>query len=304
MLWRKQTRIRGNRVWVESLAAKCPGCKSHQRLRDSTCREGNWKPWTAVASSYPGRLVSCWSKFVVDDVGVRSDKKQQREQLLHAFRSGVQSTESDLTPLPGANLNLVGLGNDRLLTVDRVARYSHIGIYLTLGCDQSKVQETASAWITLIRDSGFIVKDDPIVAELEKYIGYSSQVTPARVKLPVKTLVRLDFALNFLVKQKWVFATTIQSVLGLLVWAFLLKRPLLSIFFDIYGRVRSTEYKQWGWMIAGLRAELLAARRILPLCYADCHRLVLPFVMAQDAEGEGEGGLGGWGLGVAAPPVK
>jgi len=41
---------------------------------------------------------------------------------------------------------------------------------------------------------------------------------------------------------------------------------------------------------------------VLPLCYADCRRLVLPFVMAQDAEGEGEGGLGGWGLGVSAPP--
>ncbi|CAE8600464.1 unnamed protein product [Polarella glacialis] len=172
----------------------------------------------------------------------------------------------------------------------------------SLGCDQSKVQETAGAWIALIRNSGFIVRDEPVVAELEKYIGYSSQVTPARWKLPVKTLVRLDYAVNFLVKQQWVYTATIQSVLGVLVWAFLLKRPSLSIFFKMYGWVRSTEYEQWGWMTAGLRAELLAARRVLPLCYADCHRLVLPFVMAQDAAGEGEGGLGGWGLGVAAPP--
>ncbi|CAE8697105.1 unnamed protein product [Polarella glacialis] len=51
-LWRKQTRIRGNRVWVKELAVNCPGCV--------TFHNGRWKPWTAVASSYPSRLVSCW----------------------------------------------------------------------------------------------------------------------------------------------------------------------------------------------------------------------------------------------------
>ncbi|CAE8604864.1 unnamed protein product, partial [Polarella glacialis] len=82
-LWRKQTRIRGNRVWVERLAAKCPGCLSHQPLRGSTFHEGRWKPWTAVASSYPSRLVSCWSKLIAENADVSGEKKQQCEQLLH-----------------------------------------------------------------------------------------------------------------------------------------------------------------------------------------------------------------------------
>ena len=41
---------------------------------------------------------------------------------------------------------------------------------------------------------------------------------------------------------------------------------------------------------------------VLIFCSGDVGRTVLPVVVAQDAEGESAGGLGGWGLGVAFPP--
>ena len=55
-------------------------------------------------------------------------------------------------------------------------------------------------------------------------------------------------------------------------------------------------------MSRAVRQELRAVRRILPLFYADTYRCVSPVVFAQDAEGESNHGLGGWGIGYAFPP--
>ena len=58
------------------------------------------------------------------------------------------------------------------------------------------------------------------------------------------------------------------------------------------------------WMSRAVRSELNSARKLLPLAYGDVGRRVLPVVVAQDAEGESNRGLGGWGLGVGFPPPQ
>ena len=50
-----------------------------------------------------------------------------------------------------------------------------------------------------------------------------------------------------------------------------------------------------------VRREFVAARRLLPMCYGDLHRLILPFVCAQDAEGINGINFGGFGIGCAQP---
>ena len=54
-------------------------------------------------------------------------------------------------------------------------------------------------------------------------------------------------------------------------------------------------------MSVAVKSELKAARKLLPLAYGDVGRKVLPIVVAQDAEGESNRGLGGWGLGIGFP---
>ncbi|CAE8692694.1 unnamed protein product, partial [Polarella glacialis] len=189
----------GGSTVTAQLSAPCPGCKSHQVLRGSTLHDGKWKPWSAVASPYPALLVSRWSKLIADCMEVKPSCQILCEQLVSPFSSVAAPADiPNLNSLAGCNLNIHGLGGDRLLTVDKVARYSHIDDHLTLGCDSELVQQVANAWAALIRKRGFIVKEPPVVAAIDRYIGYSSQVTPARWKLPLRTLLLLDRALDYL----------------------------------------------------------------------------------------------------------
>ena len=89
--------------------------------------------------------------------------------------------------------------------------------------------------------------------------------------------------------------------LGVIVWAFLLIRPLLSVLHRAFAVLHQHEDTDLIPLSAHLRKELTTARRILPWVFGDVGRTFLPIVIAQDAEGESGGGLGGWGLGFSFP---
>ena len=154
-----------------------------------------------------------------------------------------------------------------------------------------------------LRRSGFVVSDAAEAGEVERYVGYRSQASPARWSLPVHKLALLDAALAHLLTFRCIDAAVLRSVTGILNWVFLLRRPLFSILHAVYIALQTHDDGVLIALTAGVRAELKCCRRLLVMVWADCHRLVAPIVFAQDAEGCNAEDLGGWGLGFAVPPV-
>jgi hypothetical protein len=118
-------------------------------------------------------------------------------------------------------------------------------------------------------------------------------------------LAKLDSALRYLCNRKPIHTNTLHSIIGIIIWVFLLRRSLLCLIqvsFDIIRQYRDNDTTIL--LPAKLKYELINIRRVLPFVYGDVSRGVLPLVLAQDAEGVSESSLGGWGLGVSFPPTS
>ena len=97
---------------------------------------------------------------------------------------------------------------------------------------------------------------------------------------------------------------SVHSVVGVTIWAFLLRRPLLATLYHVFDWLRAHPGDTWRRPPDRVRRELRAARRVLPLAFGSIGSGALPAVWAQDAEGASESGFGGWGVGIAFPPWK
>lgn len=120
--------------------------------------------------------------------------------------------------------------------------------------------------------------------------------------LPLKALAMLDTALLYLTEMQYVQVATLRSVVGSFVSAFFLRRSLLAVLNNVFVVFKRRPGGEWVQMCGPLKRELVCARRLLPLARARMDRGVAPLVVAQDAEGESEVSLGGWGLGACFPP--
>ena len=298
-LYKKGTKIRGNYRALLLLGRRCC-CKSKHSviLRGSVKVDGRWVTRTSLASPYPLPLVNLWAE-VVCDLCCTMSLQNTCDFVAAKTHSSFRSED-----LLGPDLNLTGLGDTRLVSAGVTIRYSHIDDRATIGPDAVSVQTKAEQWYSNIVKAGFIVKEPPVAEAQERYIGFSSQVSPGRWQLPPKLLARLDRALLWLTQQRTVQVSVLRSVTGVIVWVLLLRRSMLSILYTVFDIFRNYEDMQVIKISSALRGELMTVRRILPLVYGDTGRLVSPVVLAQDAEGGGENDLGGWGCGCAVPEPK
>jgi hypothetical protein len=292
--WRKYTRIRANYHFIVQLKQQCTCTSPHQTLRGKVLHNGKWINTTSLASPYPWPLVHEWARVVATNV----DNSFNHPFCVEA-RHAPETKDSKRNDL-GVSLNDAPLGSERLIT-NGTARYSHIDDHLTVACSSDPVRTSSRQWAECLQKTGFVIKEMPVVSSVERYIGYSSQVTPARWQIPLVTICNIEMALLYLTQQKTIKVQTLRAIIGFLVWLFLLRRNLLSIFHRVYDILKECSDDEFVPMAGGIFQELVAARRLLLFSYADTARRVFPIVGAQDAEGESNTSLGGWGLGVAAP---
>jgi hypothetical protein len=92
-----------------------------------------------------------------------------------------------------------------------------------------------------------------------------------------------------------VSATVLNSLLGKLVWPFLLKRPLLAVLGSVFAFVRKVEEKGPQVLWPSVRQELFAAWSLLPFVFADFATMD-SLVVASDATGVDASGQAGFGV--------
>jgi len=291
--WKKGTRIRGNRPWVEGLAARCCGGHKHIPLRGSTCQDGKRIPWTALASPYPWPLVRLWSHWILSSyVGVPPPD---------SFTNRLQRSRRSTGVL---NLNDLDGSSGRLLLRESVARYSHIDDHAAVGSDAAEVTQAVAAISSSLAASGFNIGECQTAGEVERYVRYASQQQPARWTLPLRKLALIDAGLAHFLTWKRCDAAILRSLVGQMNWVCLLRRCLFSILHAVYDVLESYNDGEVFVIFPAVRAEIRAFRRLLPLAYADCHRLVAPVTFAQDAEGASFDRCGGFGIGCAVPGIQ
>ena len=286
MPWKKQTRIRCNREWIFGLSRICPGHTSHTILRGKVLVGNVYVSRTSIASAYPPDLVLHWA-FLINKWW---------------FTRGSTREPFGTTKVACTNLNMTGQGPDRFLDANSCARYSHIDDHAVVGVDSALVGSTSQLLASSLKEKGFVIGSSTDPGEVDRYIGYASQTTPARWLIPHDKLVLLYEGIGHFLSASVYQVGALRALIGVLNWAFLLRRPMLSIFHAVYYVLTHHEDYQIIPFCKEVRNELSCARRLLYLSYADLYRTVAPVVFAQDAEGSGELGHGGWGIGWARPP--
>ena len=289
--WKKSTKIACTHNLLSSLACQCTGDHSHIVLRGSTQRDGKSTKWTSLASAYPLELVRQWALLLA-------------EAARAAGAAARLTVEGDPDAFAVVHLNRVGAGRDRVFDFTTVGGYSHVDDHVAFGSSPENVYAAASAWCNSLRAGGFIVESPSLPAPLTRYVGYGTSVRPPRWVVPPRTLATLSAALLHLDDLARWKVGIVHSLVGVLVWCFLLRRSLLSVFFATFQWIRDHDDERVLEPPLRVRRELRAARRLLPMAFGDLGLKVLPAVVAQDAEGESAEGLGGWGLGASFPPFE
>ena len=83
--------------------------------------------------------------------------------------------------------------------------------------------------VTCREDVGFVIKEPPAVRIPERYVGYTYTSRPPCWKLTPALSGALDAALLFALQCRRLPLKAAQSLLGVLVWALLLRRHLLAV---------------------------------------------------------------------------
>ena len=197
----------------------------------------------------------CWVPSCAQELGAVTSRAGPRE---YASRAALEA--QGLDGPQQVSLNEAGLGTCRLLLHDDIARYSHIDDHITMGPDPVKVLAAAKAWAAAVTSLGFVVKEEPTVRVPDKYVGFTYTERPARWKLARDRLGLLDASLLYAVECKGLPVSTMQSLVGVLVWALLLRRPLLSVLqYTFYDLVKHKD-RAWMELSPAVRKELSVAR--------------------------------------------
>ena len=128
-----------------------------------------------------------------------------------------------------------------------------------------------------------------------KILGFAFDGRAATVGVPAERMRLLRNAGLWLADQECIHVDVLERVLGHFTWAFLVQRPLYSIFHAMYlfiSQNRGRYVPLW----ASVRKELQLASRLVHLAVHELDRGVAPVLFCSDAEGMSNQDMGGGGV--------
>ena len=178
--------------------------------------------------------------------------------------------------------------------------YTHIDDSIVYSSDAAVTRAAIDDFATDMTEVGFVVGSVEYGSDLDNFIGYQP-TEEGIIRLSPQRLNLIWEAISFLIGCHTVSVDAVANVVGVLTWAFLLRRPLLSILFDSYRFCRSFR-GQVRRLWKSVRHELRHARNMLAFAQVDVTRPVFPYVLCQDAQGASKRDAGGAGLVFGRPP--
>jgi hypothetical protein len=126
-------------------------------------------------------------------------------------------------------------------------------------------------------------------------VGYTVQRHPVVVRFPLVKGAMPQDATRQVARRHLVATSIARSLLGIWIWGALLKREHLSIPHAIFRFIDQNQDATVLWW-PSVRAGFFAMASVIPALSADVGARLAPVVFASDAQGVGEGDVGGWGI--------
>ena len=312
-LSRKPTTVTTTVVGADSLEAWCPGVSAQHVHQKSFGLDGTGGFHSRKLQTYPGKLNMafaqrfCWSfeAMAAEDRGPGSSKKRAPLRPPPFCTSTVATTG-----LMGVALlnEKVEKGAPVILKEGQAAAYVHVDDGLLVSVPPPSLGSKPMSDVLLdaavaeLRLLGFVVNDIRPDGHTDKIVGFSPGVRRPTLELPANKLSLMWSAMGTTAAMKAVPVRLVATLLGMWVWAALVRREVLAVPFHIFAFVRAFEGiggNVWWWPSA-LR-EWKAMRALLPTLWVDLGLPLASTIFASDAQGAGEvvGDHGGYGL-VAA----
>ncbi len=187
-------------------------------------------------------------------------------------------------------------GRATIVEKGQTALYVHVddGVVLAergTGLADEQVQGMSEA----LEAVGFDVPDRQRDGDLARIVGHEPEHSPARLRLPADRGALLQDSLRHLVSLASVDIDALRSLVGVWIWAALLRRDLLSIPGVIFRFMEQFEGQvvRW-WKTARREAACMATAGAA--FYTDLGAPLAPVIFATDAMGAGEVDAGGYGI--------
>ncbi len=257
---------------------------------------------TRRLASYPSDLCSFFASLIIltllrfDETGsgptgwMRSTPPSVR---ISSWSTRLSATSAKAT----ATLNeLAARGRAAVIEKGQAAFYLHVddGVFIA----ERGTDEAASRCISTVaalEEAGFDVPNVQADAELLKVIGIEPERSPARLRLPADRAAMLQSALRHLVSLAVVDVAVLRSLVGVWVWAALLRRDLLCIPAAIFKFMDAYEGQVTLWWRSA-RREAACMATAIGAFYADLGVPLAPVIFATDAMGASDEDAGGFGI--------
>ena len=305
-LTKKATTMSTTLPGSEVLCRECPGVSAtHVHCRSEGLDEhGNFN--TRKLEVYPPELclviarlfLAAFAKMLAESSGPGGSSRPFPRRPLVSRWSMVEGPSG-----PGvAVLNEAYVDGKPVRVNERNgAMYLHVddGLFFSAVGSSAPAGVLTKAVVEELREVGFVINDMRLDNAGAKVVGYVPHQSKPLLEVPLEKVALLDASMTYLAKGSWVQLKLAEAVLGVWLWAALLRRDLLCLPFHVFAMLRQDAVDGWIRWWPSAKKEWEMMRRAIVLMKADLARPVAGTLFATDAQGGGEGDAGGYGV-VAA----
>ena len=303
----KPTCLTGTVEGIEEAGKTCTCVRRHAK---PTGRQSDGSFVSARLATYPAGLCKMIASMIFRTL---VKFKQQGTGPTGWCRTGLpiprvmhwSSKPTAASPVGVAFLNEETVrGNGVVVTRNQQAVYTHVDDTAAISADPDMEASRKQADVLMdtcadgLESIGFVVTDRQLAGDTQMLLGYEVIKSPAKLVVPVVKGRRLRAALRFLTRWPTVDTRQLHSLLGIWIWASLVRRDLLCIPQHIFKLLEDHPKTIVPWW-PSVRREVLAMAAVIPAMEADVGAPLAAAMIATDAQGADGIDHGGFGI-VAA----
>ena len=233
---KKPTRLVGNLPGLEGEGSFCDGGHVHEKSVGRT-KSGGFL--SQRLSLYPSGMCEMLARWFVQGFqimlqvgGGPSGWRRTGEAISRVSNWSTKPTA--VVPVGVAILNEQEVrGFKTVVEAHQWAFYLHVDDGAFISCSDSTSDALMNYTADALENIGFQVKDRTPAGDCLKIIGFEVERKPARLRLPARKAWLLRAAMKHLSRQLVVDTGIVRAILGIWVWAVMLRRELLSAAFHI-----------------------------------------------------------------------
>ena len=256
---------------------------------------------TTAMAKYPAALNRFFAEcifrtlcFFVESLSGPTGPLLDREQVKRRLTSWSCEAKGDRPSIAVLNESTVR-GIQHRLDKNAMALYVHVDDVVTLGCSINATNALLSHVLQALTAIGFVISQTDRAEDLKKTLGYEVNRASGCLQFPVEKSALLQGALKEQTNLVKVNVDTLATLVGIWLYGALLERSLMSIPHNVFQFIHVNRGKVTRWW-PSVKDEVVAMSRTVALMRSPFHTRFHNVVFGTDAQGMGEGDMGGYGI--------